>query len=176
LNKNVYILNMASRKVPTLFYDSRTLKVSFDKEKQTFYISAGLIIVGGKYFFFEGKEGDLLRQPCLIGIKVKGKFSKKEKIDLKKCKKEGEDEDECKEKEVTFLVDPKKSINVDVFCEPLVSGSEPSGGYYLKPIAMFENDFFIQFTFGPLVFSPRLVSDETRKKDKCSTQLFEFLL
>ena len=163
---------MASRKVPTLFYDSRTLRVSLNKEKQTFYISAGLIIVGGKYFFFEGKEGDLLEQPCLIGIKVNGTFSKTEKINCG----ESEDEDECKEKEVTFLVDPKESINVDVFCEPLVSGSEPSGGYYLKPIAMFENDFFIQFTFGPLIFSTRLVSDETRKKDKCSTQLFEFLL
>lgn len=174
---------MASRKVPTLFYDSRTLRVSLNKEKQTFYISAGLIIVGGKYFFFEGKEGDLLQQPCLIGIKVNGKFSKTEKIDLKKCKKKGPEErigqkprEECKTKEVTFLVDPKKSINVDVFCEPLVSGSEPSEDYYLKPIAMFENDFFIQFTFGPLIFSPRLVSDETKKKDKCSTQLFEFLL
>jgi hypothetical protein len=169
---------MASRKVPTLFYDSRTLRVSLNKEKQTFYISAGLIIVGGKYFFFEGKQGKLLRQPCLIGIKVNGNFSKTEKIDLTKCKKEGEEDDEeaCKTREFTFLVDPKKSINVDVFCEPLVSGSEPSGGYYLKPIAMFENDFFIQFTFGPLIFSPRLVSDETRKKDKCSTQLFEFLL
>jgi hypothetical protein len=80
LNKNVYILNMASRKVPTLFYDSRTLKVSFDKEKQTFYISAGLIIVGGKYFFFEGGEGELLPPPCRIGLEVKGKFKEDDNI------------------------------------------------------------------------------------------------
>lgn len=67
---------MASRKVPTFFYDSRTLKVSvsLNEEERTFYISPGLIIVGGKYFFFEGGGGELLEPPCRIGFEVKGTF------------------------------------------------------------------------------------------------------
>jgi hypothetical protein len=67
---------MALRKVPTLFYDSRTLKVSIDKERGTFYISPGLVVVGGKSIVFEGGGGDLLPPPCRIGISVKGSFTK----------------------------------------------------------------------------------------------------
>jgi hypothetical protein len=67
---------MALRKVPTLFYDSRTLKVSVDTKRRTFYISAGLIIVGGESFFFKGMSGDLEESPCRIGIQVDGDFEK----------------------------------------------------------------------------------------------------
>jgi hypothetical protein len=67
---------MALRKVPTLFYDSRTLKVSIDKERGTFYISPGLVVVGGKSIVFEGGGGNLLPPPCRIGISVKGSFTK----------------------------------------------------------------------------------------------------
>ena len=65
---------MASRKVPTIFVDSRSLKVSV-YDDGSFYISPGLIIVGGKSFFFKGEIGTIEKSPCRIGIKVEGDFT-----------------------------------------------------------------------------------------------------
>jgi hypothetical protein len=68
---------MAIRKVPTIFADSESLRVSVYPNDGKFYISPGLIFVAGKVFVFEGMEGDLLPPPCIIGIKVEGTFTEK---------------------------------------------------------------------------------------------------
>jgi len=73
----VYILNMALRKVPTIFAETKTLRIFVYPNDGKFYISPGLIFVAGKVFVFEGMEGDLLPPPCIIGIKVEGTFTEK---------------------------------------------------------------------------------------------------
>jgi hypothetical protein len=65
---------MAIRKVPTIFADSESLKVSVSDDG-IFYISPGLIFIGGKSFFFKGGKGTLEAATCRIGIQVEGKFS-----------------------------------------------------------------------------------------------------
>jgi hypothetical protein len=68
---------MALRKVPTIFAETKTLKVFVYPKERKFYVSPGLIFVAGKVFVFEGMEGNLLPPPCIIGIKVEGDFVQK---------------------------------------------------------------------------------------------------
>jgi hypothetical protein len=68
---------MALRKVPTIFAETKTLRIFVYPNDGKFYISPGLIFVAGKVFVFEGMEGDLLPPPCIIGIKVEGTFTEK---------------------------------------------------------------------------------------------------
>lgn len=63
---------MALRKVPTIFAETKTLRVFVYPNDGKFYVSPGLIFIAGKVFVFEGMEGDLLPPPCIIGIKVEG--------------------------------------------------------------------------------------------------------
>jgi hypothetical protein len=179
------MLNMASRKVPTLFYDSKPLKVSAYIKEKTFYISPGLVLVGGNYFFFEGGDGELLDPPCLIGFKAKGTFSKKIEIEIETVDNciEGltpieEDFPECENgHSASYIARPEpESLDIQIACEPMIDGPTPVDGYFFKPIAIFTEETFIQYTYGPLTFFPKNITDETGNTDECSDKLFEFLL
>ena len=176
---------MALRKVPTLFYDPKPLKVSVYPKEKTFYISPGLVLVGGEYFFFEGESGELLDTPCFIGFKAKGTFSKKIEIEIETVDNciEGktpikEDLPECENgHSASYIAKPEEgSVGIEIACEPMVSGPNPVDGYFFKPIAIFTEEIFIQYTYGPLTFFPKNVSDQTGNADECSDKLFEFLL
>lgn len=65
------------RNVPIVSINYNTLRVSVNFEQKRFYISPGLIFVGGESFIFKGGEGILLPPPCRIGIEVKGDFIRK---------------------------------------------------------------------------------------------------
>lgn len=65
------------RNVPSTSINYNTLRVSVNFEQKRFYISPGLIFVGGESFIFKGGEGELLPPPCRIGIEVQGDFIRK---------------------------------------------------------------------------------------------------
>jgi hypothetical protein len=71
---------MASKNAPTIIVNSKTLRVSVNTQDKTFFISPGLVGVGGKNFLFKGKEGKLLPSPCIIGIKAKGNYEKEYEV------------------------------------------------------------------------------------------------
>lgn len=65
------------RNVPSTSINYNTLRVSVNFEQKRFYISPGLIFVGGESFIFKGGEGELLPTPCRIGIEIQGDFIRK---------------------------------------------------------------------------------------------------
>lgn len=173
--KSVYILNMASRKIPTFFYNRKGLIVSADIEDNKFYISPGLIIVNGKFTFFKGGSGDLLDPPCLIGFKVNGTFSttKKQTVEIvDNCIGDQEPlEQKCEEREATFISKPE--FELEPFCEPMVEGEV--GDYYFKSLGIFFGETFIQYTDQILRFQAKLFKNE-KEQIECSDGLLGFLV
>ena len=169
---------MASKRLPVLFSNKKGLKVSIDNEDKKFSISPGLIFVNDKYIFFEGGDGKLLDPPCFIGIKVKGTFSKikTQKVEIvPNCKPDQEPlEQECTEFEETYI-SKSEDVEAEASCQEMVAGETPVDGYFFKPIAIFIEQLFTQFNYGPLIFEVNLFA-KNEKEIKCSNGKFEFLL
>ena len=173
---------MASKSIPILFTNKKGLKVSIDTEDKKFSISPGLIFVNDKYIFFEGGDGELLDPPCLIGIKVKGDFvkTKTQKVEIVPNCKEGEEPlepPECDQFEVTYI-SKAESVEAEASCQEMVAGETPVEDYFFKPIAIFIEQLFTQFNYGPLIFESELFLNEKEPldEDSCSDGLIGFLL
>jgi hypothetical protein len=172
---------MASKSIPILFTNKKGLKVSIDIEDKKFFISPGLIFVNDKYIFFEGGDGKLLDPPCLMGIKVKGTFSKTktQKIEIEDNCREGQEplEQECEEFEVRYI-SKAESVEAEAACQEMVAGATPVDDYFFKPLAIFIEQIFTQFNYGPLIFKSELFLNENEPltEGSCSDGLIEFLL
>lgn len=170
---------MASKRLPVLFSNKKGLKVSIDNEDKKFSISPGLIFVNDKYIFFEGGDGKLLDPPCLIGIKVKGTFSKTktQKLEMIPNCEEGEPPlppPECDQFEVRYI-SKSEDVEAEASCQEMVAGETPVDGYFFKPIAIFIQQLFTQFNYGPLIFEVELFLSEIETVE-CSDGKLEFLL
>jgi hypothetical protein len=173
---------MASKSIPVLFTNKKGLKISIDRKDKKFFISPGLIIVNDKYIFFEGGDGELLDPPCLLGIKVKGTFSKikTQKIEIEDNCEEGEEplEQKCEEYKVTYLSKSESSVEAEASCQEMVAGETPVDDSFFKPLAIFIEQLFTQFNYGPLIFQAELFSNqiEPPNDESCYDGLIEFLL
>jgi len=173
---------MASKSIPVIFTNKKGLKVSIDTKDKKFFISPGLIFVNDKYIFFEGGDGELLDPPCLIGIKVKGDFvkTKTQKVEVVPNCKEGQEPlepPECDQFEVTYI-SKAESVEAEASCQEMVAGETPVEDYFFKPIAIFIEQLFTQFNYGPLIFESELFLNEKEPpdEDSCSDGLIGFLL
>lgn len=177
---------MASGKFPTILTDSKSLKVTADFENGKIYVSPGLLVLSGKYVFFEGDSIDLEKRSCRIGFEVSGDFYEKKKIaiaylvltpelieevnngnfdalpEATGCpSEEGEARNgKCPKTLDAPVIKEDRNLSYKLVIKP-ISSSKLENGVFFKPIATLivndKNKKIFQHYYGPCIFLPDII-------------------